>query len=63
VAQPQNGFVPERYARNMRTFSLADQAALLNRLSPSQWSEEDKRRLRAGLADQPPGPDQPDQAD
>jgi len=25
----ENGFVPERYARNMRTFSLADQAALL----------------------------------
>lgn len=39
-----------------------DQAALLNRLSPSQWSEEDKRRLRAGLADRPEGPDQADQA-
>lgn len=25
----ENGFVPERYARNLRTFSLADQAALL----------------------------------
>lgn len=25
----ENGIVPERYARNMRTFSLADQAALL----------------------------------
>ncbi len=29
LAALQNGFVPERYARNMRTFSLADQAALL----------------------------------
>lgn len=26
----ENGFVPERYARNMRTYSLADQATLLN---------------------------------
>ncbi|MCU0593099.1 MAG: ThiF family adenylyltransferase, partial [Desulfobacterales bacterium] len=26
----ENGLVPERYARNMRTFSLADQATLLN---------------------------------
>lgn len=25
----ENGFVPERYARNLRTFSLADQAVLL----------------------------------
>ena len=29
VAALENGFVPERYARNMRTFSLADQANLL----------------------------------
>jgi molybdopterin-synthase adenylyltransferase len=29
VAALENGFVPERYARNMRTFSLADQATLL----------------------------------
>jgi molybdopterin/thiamine biosynthesis adenylyltransferase len=29
VAALENGFVPERYARNMRTFSPADQAALL----------------------------------
>jgi molybdopterin/thiamine biosynthesis adenylyltransferase len=29
LAALENGFVPERYARNMRTFSLADQAALL----------------------------------
>ncbi|MCU0601309.1 MAG: HesA/MoeB/ThiF family protein [Desulfobacterales bacterium] len=29
IAALENGIVPERYARNMRTFSLADQAALL----------------------------------
>jgi molybdopterin/thiamine biosynthesis adenylyltransferase len=29
LAALENGFVPERYARNMRTFSLADQATLL----------------------------------
>jgi molybdopterin-synthase adenylyltransferase len=29
VAALKNGFVPERYARNLRTFSLADQATLL----------------------------------
>jgi molybdopterin/thiamine biosynthesis adenylyltransferase len=29
VAALENGIVPERYARNMRTFSLPDQAALL----------------------------------
>ncbi|MCK7514413.1 MAG: hypothetical protein MZV70_67280 [Desulfobacterales bacterium] len=29
MAALENGFVPERYARNMRTFSLADQATLL----------------------------------
>jgi molybdopterin/thiamine biosynthesis adenylyltransferase len=29
IAALENDFVPERYARNMRTFSLADQAALL----------------------------------
>ncbi|MCU0562277.1 MAG: HesA/MoeB/ThiF family protein [Desulfobacterales bacterium] len=29
VAALENGFVPERYARNLRTFSPADQAALL----------------------------------
>jgi len=30
LAALENGFVPERYARNMRTFSLTDQAALLH---------------------------------
>jgi molybdopterin-synthase adenylyltransferase len=29
IAALENGIVPERYARNMRTFSLADQATLL----------------------------------
>lgn len=29
IAALENGIVPERYARNMRTFSLEDQAALL----------------------------------
>jgi molybdopterin/thiamine biosynthesis adenylyltransferase len=29
IAALENGIVPERYARNMRTFSLKDQAALL----------------------------------
>jgi molybdopterin/thiamine biosynthesis adenylyltransferase len=29
IAALENGIVPERYARNMRTFSLPDQAALL----------------------------------
>ena len=29
IAALENGIVPERYARNMRSFSLADQAALL----------------------------------
>jgi molybdopterin/thiamine biosynthesis adenylyltransferase len=29
LAALENGFVPERYARNLRTFSLADQATLL----------------------------------
>jgi molybdopterin/thiamine biosynthesis adenylyltransferase len=29
IAALENGIVPERYARNMRTFSLSDQAALL----------------------------------
>jgi molybdopterin/thiamine biosynthesis adenylyltransferase len=29
IAALENGIVPERYARNMRTFSLADQAVLL----------------------------------
>ena len=29
IAALENGIVPERYARNMRTFSLADQAGLL----------------------------------
>jgi len=29
VAALENAIVPERYARNMRTFSLPDQAALL----------------------------------
>jgi molybdopterin/thiamine biosynthesis adenylyltransferase len=29
LAALENGFVPERYARNMRTFSLSDQATLL----------------------------------
>jgi molybdopterin/thiamine biosynthesis adenylyltransferase len=29
LAALENGIVPERYARNMRTFSLADQSALL----------------------------------
>ncbi len=30
IAALEKGIVPERYARNMRTFSLADQVALLN---------------------------------
>jgi DNA primase len=34
----------------------SERQALLNRLSPSQWSEEDKRRLRAGLARDPGEP-------
>jgi molybdopterin/thiamine biosynthesis adenylyltransferase len=29
IAALENGIIPERYARNMRTFSLADQTALL----------------------------------
>jgi molybdopterin/thiamine biosynthesis adenylyltransferase len=29
IAALENGIVPERYARNMRTFSIADQSALL----------------------------------
>ena len=34
-----------------------DRQPLLNRLSPSQWSEEDKRRLRADLSRDPDEPD------
>ena len=32
-----------------------ERQSLLNRLSPSQWSEEEKRRLRAGLLADPDG--------
>jgi DNA primase len=35
---------------------VRERQLLLNRLSPSQWSEEDKRRLRAGLSRDPDEP-------
>jgi DNA primase len=38
---------------------IRERQSLLNRLSPSQWSEEDKRQLRAGLSR---APDEPERA-
>jgi len=58
---PPEGVVPELEAALGALNSEArrsEHQSLLNRVSPSQWSEEDKRRLRAGLWSPPEGPDQ-----